>query len=158
MTLPKNQQLAKLLPKVAEEHRYDLEQILSLALDLHAKWPKELAPFAQAVWWLPAPAIDKLARALDRLEQKRVRAEQEKRADLAVAADKKRRDVAAAGAWTLRSEHVKCGRPGCDEPHGPYWYGYRTVSGKVRKKYFGKKEPDQATLKAAAAKMDGRKK
>jgi len=49
-------------------------------------------------------------------------------------------------AWTYKLRYTKCGKRGCnvcsDGPaHGPYWYGYEHVGGRVRTKYFGKLPP-----------------
>lgn len=47
---------------------------------------------------------------------------------------------------TYRAEYVKCGKKGCKScPHGPYWYGYTRVSGKLKKKYYGKLDPRDAS-------------
>lgn len=44
--------------------------------------------------------------------------------------------------WTHRLEYVKCGKDSCKScPHGPYWYGYRKVAGRTKKKYIGKHYP-----------------
>lgn len=44
--------------------------------------------------------------------------------------------------WTYRSEYVKCGNKRCKScPHGPYWYRYRHVLGKMHKEYIGKENP-----------------
>jgi len=45
--------------------------------------------------------------------------------------------------WTVTQESVKCGKKGCKKcPHGPYFYGYKKVDGKMQKRYFGKIKPD----------------
>lgn len=45
--------------------------------------------------------------------------------------------------YTIRCEWVKCGKPTCRTcPHGPYWYGYYRSAGKLKKKYFGKGNPN----------------
>jgi hypothetical protein len=53
----------------------------------------------------------------------------------------------AGDGWTYRLEKVKCGKENCrcarGELHGPYWYAYRTVDGKTKSKYIGKKLPEQ---------------
>lgn len=42
--------------------------------------------------------------------------------------------------WTLRFQKVKCSKPNCSRcPHGPYWYAYRRVNGKLISQYIGKK-------------------
>ncbi len=50
--------------------------------------------------------------------------------------------------WTYELRYVVCGKPNCAKcgiwnrvGHGPYWYGYRRENGKVKSKYFGKKDP-----------------
>src|SRR5262245_19647398 len=60
----------------------------------------------------------------------------------------------AAPKMTMRCEWVNCGKRcgGC--PDGPYWYGYWREAGKVRKRYFGRKHPDE--LDQAEAKEDPR--
>lgn len=66
----------------------------------------------------------------------------------------------SAGGWTLRQETTRCGKDGCEcrkgHPHGPYWYGYKTISGRVRKRYFGKDKPTQTQLDRAEAKLLGK--
>jgi len=43
---------------------------------------------------------------------------------------------------TYELEYIKCGKKNCKcnggQGHGPYWYAYKTVKGKLRKKYIGK--------------------
>jgi DnaJ domain len=42
----------------------------------------------------------------------------------------------------FRAEYIKCGKKGCKScPHGPYWYGYQRIKGKLHKKYYGKVDP-----------------
>ncbi len=44
---------------------------------------------------------------------------------------------------TLRHETVQCGKPGCTRcPHGPYWYAYWREGNRTRKRYIGKRLPD----------------
>jgi len=39
----------------------------------------------------------------------------------------------------LRSQMVRCGKPGCSKcPHGPYWYAYWTENGRRRTRYVGR--------------------
>jgi len=58
---------------------------------------------------------------------------------------------------TLRCEWIKCGKPSCGScPHGPYWYGYFRIDGKLRKKYYGKNPPGK--VKADPDKPDEREK
>lgn len=43
-----------------------------------------------------------------------------------------------------QQEFIRCGKPSCRRcPHGPYWYQYWWANGKTRKKYIGKRLPDQ---------------
>jgi len=46
---------------------------------------------------------------------------------------------------TYRLEGVRCGKENCKcargRPHGPYWYSYSRVNGKVRSQYVGKQLP-----------------
>ena len=44
-------------------------------------------------------------------------------------------------AETFRAEFIRCGK-GCGGcPHGPYWYAYQKVAGKLKKRYVGKGDP-----------------
>lgn len=44
--------------------------------------------------------------------------------------------------WTFQQEYVRCGKKSCKCcPHGPYWYSYQHVGGKMRKRYHGKHHP-----------------
>lgn len=43
---------------------------------------------------------------------------------------------------TLRSEWVRCGKNCSRCPHGPYWYAYWRVNGKLHKRYLGKGRPE----------------
>lgn len=38
---------------------------------------------------------------------------------------------------TIRQEYVKCGNPDCTKKHGPYFYAYWKVGGKLKKAYIG---------------------
>lgn len=52
---------------------------------------------------------------------------------------------------TMRSEWVKCGKAGCGGcPHGPYWYAYWKVKGKLHKEYIGRELPKQPGAGKAA--------
>ena len=46
---------------------------------------------------------------------------------------------------TYRLEEVRCGKEKCKcasgELHGPYWYSYMRVEGRVKSQYIGKKLP-----------------
>lgn len=50
---------------------------------------------------------------------------------------------------TIRQEYVTCGNPDCQDSHGPYFYAYWKVNGKLNKKYMGKSKTDYATRIAA---------
>lgn len=50
---------------------------------------------------------------------------------------KQRHDRRSPGV-TYQLEHVLCNKPGCRQLHGPYWYAYWKVGGRMRKKYVGK--------------------
>lgn len=60
--------------------------------------------------------------------------------------------------WTYRLEKVKCGKDNCrcahGELHGPYWYAYRTVNGKTKSKYIGKKLPEQVRRELQSQPVD----
>lgn len=44
-----------------------------------------------------------------------------------------------APSVSLRSQMVRCGKPGCTKcPHGPYWYAYWTENGRRRSRYVGR--------------------
>jgi hypothetical protein len=51
----------------------------------------------------------------------------------------------AAENVTYRLEGTRCGKEKCKcaqgELHGPYWYSYRRVEGRVKSQYVGKKLP-----------------
>lgn len=75
------------------------------------------------------------------------------KAEAARAAEKQKNghgNGSSIGGWSLQQEGVKCGKDACacakGELHGPYWYGYRTIAGRVRKKYFGVDKPTAAKL------------
>jgi hypothetical protein len=48
---------------------------------------------------------------------------------------------------TYRLEVIRCGKEKCKcargKPHGPYWYSYTRVYGKVISQYIGKKLPGE---------------
>lgn len=49
---------------------------------------------------------------------------------------------------TYRLERVRCGKEKCKcargRLHGPYWYSYTRVGGKIKSQYLGKKPPPGA--------------
>lgn len=51
------------------------------------------------------------------------------------------------GNKTYRLEGVRCGKEKCKcargEPHGPYWYSYTRVGGRVKSQYIGKRLPPE---------------
>jgi len=49
---------------------------------------------------------------------------------------------------TYRQERVDCGRACGKCPHGPYWYSYQRINGRLDKRYVGAKLPP-AVLKFA---------
>lgn len=127
---------------------WEAEELLNAALQLATKSPTPaLERFRHAVRMLPLPALQRLEQRLT--EERRAKAEKDR------AARPQRRPGAVAeraregGGWTLRQEHVLCGKDGCTKQHGPYWYGYRTVAGRTKKRYFGKKKPTAAELAEA---------
>jgi hypothetical protein len=47
---------------------------------------------------------------------------------------------------TYRHEYIRCGKSPCKRcdggpGHGPYWYAYSRVGGKLTKRYIGKRKP-----------------
>lgn len=50
---------------------------------------------------------------------------------------------------TYQLQRRSCGKPGCamcgpgGPKHGPYWYGYFRVDGKMHSFYVGKEKPEQ---------------
>jgi DnaJ-domain-containing protein 1 len=46
---------------------------------------------------------------------------------------------------TYEQEYIRCGKAKCHcrtgKGHGPYWYAYEKIKGKLHKKYIGKKLP-----------------
>lgn len=54
--------------------------------------------------------------------------------------------IRPAGKITYQLEKVSCGKPNCEKcPHGPYWYGYKRVNGKLVSFYVGKELPKEET-------------
>jgi hypothetical protein len=53
---------------------------------------------------------------------------------------------------TIRQEHVKCGDPDCQNPHGPYFYAYWKQDKKLKKRYVGK-NPEDFGLREIAKKI-----
>lgn len=146
MTLPKIDQLRKLLPKLDRNDTWELDSLIAATLDLHTPSMPELDPFRKALLNMAPRDVDELRKALDAqqktAEKEEVRAKSERPPSLN-----------EDGAWTLRQEKVLCGKPNCAKLHGPYWYGYRTLGGRTKKQYFGKKKPTAPKLAAAADAM-----
>ncbi|NER37725.1 MAG: hypothetical protein F6J93_27820 [Oscillatoria sp. SIO1A7] len=50
------------------------------------------------------------------------------------------------GETCYQLEYVKCGKPRCGcqsgKLHGPYWYSYQRINGRVQSRYVGKSAPD----------------
>lgn len=57
-------------------------------------------------------------------------------------ADVKHKGLGGYSSWRTRTsvtyqlEHVLCGK--CPKWHGPYWYAYWRIGGKLRKLYIGR--------------------
>jgi hypothetical protein len=48
--------------------------------------------------------------------------------------------------WNIKQEYTKCKKPNCTVcsegiGHGLYWYAYKRISGKLKRKYLGKDIP-----------------
>jgi hypothetical protein len=50
---------------------------------------------------------------------------------------------------TIRQEYVKCGKPDCENLHGPYLYAYWKHDKKLKKRYLGKNLEDFAIRRIA---------
>lgn len=146
MTLPKIDQLRKLLPKLDRDDAWELEGLIGATIDLHTPSMPELDPFRKALLNMAPRDVSELRKALD--EQKKIADKEEERAK-----SERPPSLNEDGAWTLRQEKVLCGKANCQKLHGPYWYGYRTLGQKTKKHYFGKKKPTPAKLAAAADAM-----
>lgn len=151
MTLPKSVQLQKLLPRLDLDDAWGLDYLVEAALDLQTAGPPKLEPFRLALLHMPLDQVRDFRRELDALKKQKQKEEDRDR----VRVDKERAapSVGGDGVWTLRQEKVLCGKPNCAKLHGPYWYGYRTLGQRTKKKYFGKKKPTTAKLADAAAAM-----
>ena len=129
--------------------RWQLELIFDAALELHTEGLPQLEPFRAALLTLPHEEVIALRREFDAVQKKQEKEEARGRKEAAAAAP----PIGGDGIWTLRQEKVLCGKANCAKLHGPYWYGYRTLGQRTKKKYFGKKKPGPAKLAAAAAAM-----
>lgn len=151
MTLPKTVQLSKLLPRLSSSEHYELRNMIDAAIDLKTPNMPNLEPFRQALPTMAHKDIIALGRERALLEKSQREAQEKERVDA------ERFEAAASsgaeGVWTLRQEKVLCGKANCAKLHGPYWYGYRTVGQKTKKKYFGKKKPSESTLEAIEKEM-----
>ena len=56
-------------------------------------------------------------------------------------------ETVRGGGKTYRLERVKCGKDNCrcagGDLHGPYWYAYYRVGGRLKSEYIGKQIPPQ---------------
>ena len=147
MPLPKIDQLRKLLAGLSRDDGNELDDLIRSTLDLHTPGMPELDPFRAALLSLPPGQVRELAKALDAQQKKHQKEEARAKAAPAPPA------LTGDGVWTLRQEKVLCGKANCAKLHGPYWYGYRTIGQRTKKKYFGKKKPGPAKLAAAAGAM-----
>lgn len=150
MTLPKTVQLAKLLPRLDRNDVWQLDEMLSAASELHTPGMPELEPFRTALLNLPPDKVRELRTVVDE-HQRKARKEEER--ERVRGTSERPPAMNPDGAWTLRQEKVLCGKGNCQKLHGPYWYGYRTVGQKVKKRYFGKKRPTPAALEKAGAEI-----
>jgi hypothetical protein len=57
---------------------------------------------------------------------------------------------------TYRLEGIRCGKEKCKctrgKVHGPYWYSYMRIGGRVKSKYVGKKLPHEVEKRARTQK------
>ena len=129
---------------------WEVDSLLSAASELHQPSRDPLVEGARKIVLRMKPAeLVRAAQAFRKWEDERRREHMEERnrqAAIAKAGRGPRRVGAGSGAWTLRQEHTLCGKARCDKPHGPYWYGYRSIAGKTKKIYIGKKKPTLADL------------
>lgn len=91
-------------------------------------------------------SIEKLEEMREYIE-KRIQRLQEQKEKEQFSGSKAGREVLKirpAGKITYQLEKVNCGKPNCEKcPHGPYWYGYRRVNGKLVSFYIGKELKDE---------------
>ena len=146
MTLPKIEQLRKLLPQLGPDDAWELDNLIHATIDLHTPGMPDLDPFRKALLNMAPRDVSELRKALETERAKKEKDEARAKSEAPPALNEE-------GVWTLRQEKVFCGKPNCGKPHGPYWYGYRTLGGRTKKQYFGKKKPTPAKLDAAAAAM-----
>jgi hypothetical protein len=147
MTLPKIDQLRKLLPALSLDDVWELDGLIQSKNELHTPGMPQLDAFRAALLNLEPKQVRELARALEEQRRTIEKESARKKAEPAPA------ELSADGVWTLRHEKVLCGKANCAKLHGPYWYGYRTLGGRTKKQYFGKKKPGPANLAAAADAM-----
>ena len=89
-------------------------------------------------------SIKKLEEMKRYIEKRIQELEQEKAPGPVVRAGREILKVEMAGKVTYQLERVKCGKPNCQKcPHGPYWYGYKRVGGKLKSFYVGKELPKE---------------
>jgi hypothetical protein len=148
--LPKK--LAGTIAALDSRQWWEAEDLLSAARTLAAASPHAaLERFRRTLKKLPPAAIEQLEDELGAARRVQYAKDQAARPRRSPAQREERN-----GGWSLRLERVLCGKEGCDELHGPYWYGYRSLNGRTRKRYFGKKKPDAKKLAAAAAALLGK--
>jgi hypothetical protein len=150
MRLPKN--ISASLASLEGGQWWEAEDLISAARVLATASPDAaIERFRRALKKLPPAALRQLEGELEARRREHARALEARRRPARHSGREERN-----GGWTLRLEPVLCGKQGCDELHGPYWYGYRSVNGRTRKRYFGKKKPDAQKLAAAAAALLGK--
>ncbi len=89
---------------------------------------------------LTTPQLGELAKIIDKEIEDRWKKQETSRLSKK---DPRIDDITQAGLETYRQEFISCGKKSCKcargELHGPYWYAYRRVKGKIRSKYIGAK-------------------
>jgi hypothetical protein len=105
----------------------------NLSIDIRDLWIEILSSADDQFISVEPDEIKSLIRALeDALEQ--LSPTPPKRTDREVVETK------LIGHITYQLERVYCGKKNCHTcPHGPYWYAYYRVAGRVVSKYVGKK-------------------
>jgi hypothetical protein len=149
MRLPKN--ISASLAALDASQWWEAEDLVSAARTLATPMSDAaIERFRRALKKLPPAALRALEDELNAARRERAREQAAYRP-----AQRTAREERNSG-WSLRLERVLCGKEGCEELHGPYWYGYRSLNGRTRKRYFGKKKPDAKKLAAAAAALLGK--
>lgn len=104
---------------------------------------------SSCLWWTDQGEIRVMLNMLDDLiERIRLEEELELRYPEPEAPSIDRVEVVEeikVGTMTYKLEKRRCGKKECKcrrgELHGPYWYGYQRVDGKLKSKYIGKRRP-----------------